>query len=67
MSNLINTHTHPLALTLGLLAHTIQELGVLLTCLFKFFGVHCGIINMCSTNALFLDAQLGCPHNEYQR
>jgi hypothetical protein len=35
MSNLINMHTHPLALSLGLLAHTIQALGVLLTCLFK--------------------------------
>jgi hypothetical protein len=42
MSNLINPRTHPLALSLGLLAQTIQELGDLLTCLFKFFGVHCG-------------------------
>jgi hypothetical protein len=42
MINLINMHIHPLALTLGLLGHTIQELGVLLTCLLKFFGVHCG-------------------------
>jgi hypothetical protein len=42
MSSLINMDTHPLALSLGLLAHTVQELGVLLTCLFKFFGVHCG-------------------------
>jgi len=42
MINLINTQIHPLALNLGLLAHTIQALGVLLTCLFKFFGVHRG-------------------------